>query len=304
MIRHMSGVKYVKYVFHNDDYGLFIEESNRILRCITDGVVNSVSVMGNSTCLDECMKLIGEDVLGKKVLIATHLNVVCGKCLSDPKDVDLLVDENGVFLHKFGKLLMYSYIPFVRGKVRRQLKLEISKQINHILPYMDSEGRGIRIDSHVHYHEIPVFFDALMDVIKEEKLKVAYIRQPKEKISLYLKSGVFFSPINLVKCLVLNTLCFRNSVKYRRFLSGCEERLFLGVVQSGHMTFDKVSKLWPLAKAWSDAHNCGTEILSHPGGVKEEDDLKEITFEGDYEAMTSPLRDAEGEAWIRMKGIV
>ena len=295
----MGNTELNKYIFHNDDYAFFVEESKRIVRCTEDGVVNFVSVMGNSTCIDECMALIGEEVL-----IAVHLNFVEGKCLSEPKDVNMLVDENGVFLHEFVKLLVYSYIPFVRGKVRKQLKIEISKQINHILPYMDSEGRGIRIDSHMHYHEIPVFFDALMDVINEENLKVAYIRQSKERLSLYLKAGVFFSPINLIKSLVLNTLCFRNSIKYREFLSGCEERLFLGVAQSGHMTFDKVSKLWPFAKEWADAHNCGIEMLSHPGAVKEEEDLKAVTYEGDYEFLTSPLRDAEGEAWIRMKGIV
>ena len=283
------------YIFHNDDYGFFVEESKRIIRCITDGVVNSVSVMGNSVCLPECMEMLEEN---SQVLVAVHLNVVDGIALSEPSDVDMLTDSNGVFLPKFGKMLIMSYIPGVRGRLKAQLKREISKQITNVMQHVDG---AVRLDSHLHYHQLPVMFDAMMEIIKEENLNVSYIRMPRERVSLYMKAHQKIKPINMVKALVLNTLCFRNSLKYHKDLSSCEKRLFLGVCQSGHMTYDVVSNLWPIAKDWADKHGCGVEILNHPGGVKEEDDLKHVTFRGDYEAFTSPLRDEEAETWIRMK---
>ena len=318
----------IKYIFHNDDYGFFVEESKRIIRCITDGVVNSVSVMGNSKCLPECIKMVKDsnpnlsvnaasdeinpnrstkDEIGGQVLVAVHLNIVDGIALSEPSDVGMLTDLNGVFVPNFGKMLIMSYIPVVRGKLKRELKREISKQIANVMQYMkddtvlDSTEEVVRLDSHLHYHQLPVMFDALMEVIKEEDLKVSYIRMPREKTSLYRKAHQKIKPINMVKAIVLNVLCFRNSVKYRKELSSYEKRLFLGVCQSGNMTYDVVSSLWPFAKKWADKHGCGIEILNHPGGVKEAEDLKKVTFQGDYKAFTSPLRDEEGETWIKMR---
>ena len=114
---------------------------------------------------------------------------------------------------------------------RQQLKQELSAQIKAVRKYFP-EGAPVRLDGHAHYHMIPVVFDAMMDVIREEELPVSYIRIPREYLRIYLphlKNLQEFSPINIVKVMILNFLSLRAEIRYGKILKNLEKKLLSGV---------------------------------------------------------------------------
>lgn len=293
MDRKSENVPAIEY--HADDYGLFPTQSRRILDCADNGVLNAVSVMTNGPHLGECMEPLrpyGE------LAVAVHLNFMEGRALCP----GLLTDREQNFRASFGSLLLHSYLPG-RGKYRAALREEIRAQIRALLPYLD-EGRGLRIDGHSHYHMLPVVFDALMDVIREERLSVSYIRVPRDPIGPYLRhwrklDG--FRPINLLKVLVLDLLSWRNTWKYRAFFARLERRVFLGVLFSGNMCYQNVSAVLPEAEALAARKGWGVEVLAHPGGVCEPEDASRVTHKDDLAFLTSGGRRKEADMFRKLK---
>ena len=213
----------VQLEFHADDYGLFPEQSKRILHCMEHGALNGVSIMPNSPYLQECMQMLAEASAPQRtsasskdsgfsggtdvpesdtirsaaglsrphppIFLTIHLNLVEGKALSPRHKVSSLTDPDGIFHPSFGKLLLVSCVPVLRGRFLRQIRTEFRYQIRRCKPYFDDPAfcQKIRLDSHVHFHMIPVVFDAMIQAAKLEDLHPSYIRIPKEPVFLYLK---------------------------------------------------------------------------------------------------------------------
>ena len=283
--------------FHADDYALFPTQSHRILDCYRNGMLNGLSVFGNSPHLGECASDL-YPFLGN-MAVTVHLNLMEGRSLCDPGKVPLLINEQGHLDCGFGSLLIRSFLPG-REKLRQQLKQELKAQILAVRKVLPGEV-PLRLDGHAHYHMIPVVFDAMMDVIREEDLPVSYIRIPREYLRLYLPH--FFrlrdlSPINLVKVAVLNLLSGMARLKYRKELQPMEKKLFLGVALSGRMYYENLKVFFPQARKLAGKKGWDLEILGHPGGVFEEADIAKITSADDKAFLTSPLRDREKSMFL------
>jgi hypothetical protein len=198
-----------------------------------------------------------------------------------------------------GAALLRSCLPG-REKYYRQLKQELSAQIRAVQKYFP-ENAPVRLDGHAHYHMLPVVFDAMMDVIREEKLKVSYIRIPREHMGIYfpcLHKLRDFSPINLIKVLILNLLARRAERKYGKELKNLEKKLFLGVFLSGRMYYENIIHFLPRAVALAEKRGMNLEILGHPGGVFEEADIARITSAEDRAFLTNDLRNREKSLFL------
>lgn len=284
--------------FHADDFGLFERQSQRILACCQNGVLNGISIMPNSDCLPRCMRLLEPFV--DNMAITVHLNLVEGRCLSIPSDIALIVNQEGVFNISFVKLLLASFSPS-RKKYLNQICNEFKEQIRRV--YSLCEQKPLRLDSHVHYHMVPVVFDAMIQAIEEERFPVSYIRIPKEHLCDYLSmralSGV--KPINIIKAIVLNILAWRNLHKHRIVLGKMEKKIFYGVVYSGNMCYQNVRKIMKRCKKRVQ-NGESIEILFHPGSVLEADDQEKLTSADDLHFLTHVSRKAEADALIQLKG--
>ena len=285
--------------FHADDYGLFLEQSERILECYEHGVLNGTSIISNGPELNECLKVLPE----KGMQMSVHLNLMQGQCLAPASEVPLLADESGQFYISFSKLL-FSGFTRKREIYKQQIKAEYRAQIQKLLPLFERTGQAIRIDGHAHWHVVPVAFDALMEVIGEDDLPVTYIRLPDEPLTLYLRYLFRLMPfpvINIVKVLLLKMLVCRDQRKWKERLQQMEQKLFLGVMLSGHFDYRRMKTLVPAAEALAAGKGIGLEILAHPGSVRFEKNLKEVTNQDDYHFFTSPAREEEGKAFLQMK---
>lgn len=274
----------VQIEFHADDYGLFPAQSRLILACHAHGNLSGVSIMPNSRYLAPCMEALPADVA-----VTIHLNLIEGKSLSGSPAV---CDKRGELNCSFGRLLLRSYLPG-RAALKEELKSELRAQIQAASAYLT---QPLRLDSHAHYHMLPLVFDALMEVIREDGLEVSYIRIPEENVGLYLrhwKQLHEFSPINVVKVAILNILAARNRRKYGEFLNKLDQKLFLGVFLSGRMYRENVEPLLPDAIALAEKKGWDLELLAHPGGVYNLMEVVRITNKADMEFLCDDLRKKE-----------
>ena len=284
--------------FHADDYGLFTAQSKRILQCKETGALNGISIIPNGDELADCLSLLPDTGLS----LTVHLNLMQGHCLAEPSSVSLLTDQNGVFSVGFCELLFCSLFG-KRDVYKRQLKRELSAQIHALLPVFEKRGLPLRIDGHAHWHMIPVVFDAMMEVIRDEKLPVSYIRIPAEPVSVYLKNFfriLPFPPVNIIKSLLLSILSYVNRKRWKSLLSRMEARVFLGVLLSGCFDLRRMRAVLPDAEALARKRGCGLELLAHPGAVHEESDLIRTTNRNDRLFFTSPARSQEAEALLHI----
>ena len=313
--------------FHADDYGLYLQQSRRILDCAEHGCLNGVSVMTNGSEMPACMDMLQEAAKQGKITypaLTVHLNFYEGKALSEHKKVSLLTNDENIFDISFSKLVIASCLPWMYTKYKLQLKEEIRAQIFALRPYVkcftsdnwtgSSEkaaeaeemsadggkekigGEGLRLDGHGHYHMIPVVCDAMAEVIRENNLNVTFIRVPREEIGMYFrirKNLVGFRPINLVKVLILNTFARHDRKKHRELFEKTAAHVFSGVMFSANMRPENARAILPELKKLAEQKQCDVEMLFHPGGVEEEEDIRKITNENDRIFLTDIGRQLE-----------
>lgn len=148
-----------RIIFHADDYGANKEISQQILDCCKNGgALNSLSVLPNSPDLEECMELLAP--YRERLEISVHLNLAEGPSAADPRQIPWLVDQRGMFAISFLKVLLLSFTGR-RRELKRQIRIEMEAQIGRMLPYVNT----LRIDSHQHYHMIPIVLESILEVV-------------------------------------------------------------------------------------------------------------------------------------------
>lgn len=276
-------------IFHADDFGANQEVSEHILDCYREGALNSLSVLPNGRDLDQCMQMLMP--YRDKVKISIHFNLAEGHCVADPSQVRLLVDERGMFNISFFKVLLWSFTG-KRKELRRQIELEMKAQLTQILPYVKS----VRVDSHQHYHMIPIVLKSILKAVEESGREIEFIRIPAEPLGPFLKQPELwrtYRPINLVKNLVLNVLNLmdvRILKVYRR-----KSAVFFGILLSGRMDLQRVRRLLPEFQRIADRKDMPLEILCHPGGVQSPEALMDIENTDCVRFYTSEGRKIEKE---------
>lgn len=276
----------VRIDIHADDYALTLHTSQDMLACMKKGQLDSISIVPNMSCFGECMELFYEAIpeLPFLPLMSVHLDFVEGKCLAGAGQVPLLAadagksGQSGLIGLSWGGVFALSYLPWKRGAAKEQLKKEIRAQIEAawkaIKQAMTVAGehgiacrqKGLRIDSHQHAHMIPVVWDALVEVLAEEKYPVEYIRNSKEMMGAFVGQVSLwktYRPVNFVK----NRLLAAYSHKVERYSKkhGLEQMYLWGLVMSGHMDYDRIVTLYPKIAAKAGKDRRVLEILFHPG---------------------------------------
>ena len=302
---------------HADDYALTVHTSADILECMKAGKLNSISIVPNMSCFEECMEMLYKAVPALPFLpsMSVHLDFVEGRCLAGAEQVPLLADVgNSVMRLSWGGVFMLSYLPWKRHMAKVQLKKEIKAQIEKVQAAVmhameiakehgiDCKQQGIRIDSHQHAHMIPVAWDALTEVIAEEKYKVEYIRNSKEVLAPFLSEVSLwktYRPVNFIK----NRLLSFYSHKVDRYASAHSmKKMYLwGLVMSGRMDYDRIVRLYPKVAAKAGKGNRTLEFCFHPGIALPEEITAEIGENAARDFYLLTDRQTEKEA-IRLIG--
>lgn len=291
---------------HADDYGYSINTSKDILECMKQGCLNSVSIICNNSHFDESMGMLYNAIpsLPFLPLLSVHLNLPEGNSDSD------------IFPMSWANLFLSSY-GFNKAKVKEELKKEIKKQIftvNEVVEKcidiakdngVEYHQKGIRIDTHIHTHPVPVVWESLVEVIEEEKLHIEYIRNPKEPIVPFIKR-VDLIPSYGITNIVKNRILMFYSSKIDKYCDShnLEKMYMWGLTMSGHMDFDRIKKLYNDMYNYAQKHNRNLELLFHPGKATENEYSSEMNKDYFKNANLSDNRHIEKDAVLRIKEIV
>ena len=305
---------------HADDYALTVNTSRDMLACMLKGQLDSISIVPNMSCFQESMELLCKAVPKLPFLpkMSVHLDFVEGHCLAGADRVPLLVKEGSDLMGLgWGGLFMLSYFPWKRREAKRQLKQEIRAQIErvqaaviHVMELAEGQGvvcgqKHIRIDSHQHAHMIPVVWEALAEVIEEERYEVEYIRNSRERLGVFLSELPLwktYRPVNFVK----NRLLALYSHRVDRYARAHQlKQMYLwGLVMSGYMDYDRIVKLYPKTAARAGRDGRVLEILFHPGLTLPEEVSEEIGAEAARDFYLRKDRHVEMDAIGRMKTLI
>ena len=289
-------------IFHADDFGITPEQSEHILRCSDicggTGALNSLSVLVNSPHFPTCADLLDEHL--DSLRVGLHVNIVEGRCCADPATIPLLVDGNGVFKHSFAELL-FAPRGEMRCAYRSQLAAEIGAQLDAYLARFPQMRGCLRLDSHQHFHLIPLVFAALLNALDARGCTLEYLRVPAEPLAPFALTPAVWTripPINLIKQWLLDYLWRIDRKIWEASALAPYEQLsaiFCGINFSGHMTVDRVTEVFPAFVEYAQTRNMALELLFHPGGYRDSADALNPALDGFVAFYTSPLRAAEGE---------
>lgn len=284
--------------YHADDFGVSIEQSEKILACFTNGALNSISILPNVPDLKGAHILLEKTDTKCELRRVLHLNFVEGKPLAGADKVPLLTNDRGYFDKSFVKLFIWNYTAgkTKRGELKRQLCKEIREQLRAVTS--ENDFHITAIDSHQHYHMIPIVFDCIMSVINEAEFKALDIRQIRIPVDplkpvLFFRDRTKISPVNMLKWLILKTSSRRNRLILRK--NGIEAPVFFGIFYTCEMKWDIVKVLLPLYKKYADRRNENLELMFHPGNLTAKYEMLDINRNELWEFYASDNRFAEAQ---------
>ena len=199
-----------------------------------------------------------------------------GKCCAAKELLPDLVDKDGYFIVSWGKLFFWNFNPFKRKKIKKQLELETTAQINKCVAAGFANADSLRIDSHQHPHMIPLFFDSIVAALKNNNFKAEYIRNSMDPTRFYAFKGIT-SVSNIIKCFILNFFSLHCSRILKKL--NLPINYLCGVFYSGQMD-KRIEKPLKTFLSRSTKQKRVTELLFHPGRMLPEELTKEFTKPG------------------------
>lgn len=285
---------------HADDFGVSVHASQDIIALCRQGVLDSISIIPNMSCFDECVRMYkdAESSFPHPVSVSVHINLMEGHCTADPSLVPDLVDDRGFFRVSWLSLFRDSFISSRRSKLSGQIACEIEAQTDRVLT-SGLSSCGIRYDSHQHPHHIPAVRDALRQCIEKRKKSgvmpsVTFIRNSREPVTAYFSAPrILFSYgiANCIKCFLLNSMS--HEITRLQSDSGCRTTYLCGVLMSGHMDSRRLLLLHAGLLKFAEKHDTVIEILFHPGSVLEKEITDEYVKPGFVDFHLSPDRAVE-----------
>ena len=196
----------LKRIFNADDFGISKGVNAAIEKAHKEGILNSASLMVNQKYAPEAIEKARQM---PDLKMGLHINLTNEEPASNPKDIPLLVGENGKLKNGFVNLLLLSFLH--PCELARQVEIEIRAQIEK---YMQSGLKLEHLDSHRHVHLIPVIFK----VVKKlgDEFNVQRIRLMNENIFNTIKQNQAKSYLfdgGIIKYMLLRFLSWWNGYK-------------------------------------------------------------------------------------------
>ncbi len=294
---------------HADDYALTKNTSEEMLECMRAGKLDSISVVPNTGCFEECMEMLYSAIpsLPFLPLMSVHINLVEGLSLAN--------SGLGPYLgFSWGRLFFGSYTAMPGSPVRTGIKKEIDAQIKKCTEAINKcieiakvnnikcAQKHLRIDSHQHTHHLPIVWKAITDVISENGYEVEYIRCSREPLSVFLSApGLYktYRPINAVKNVIL--AMYAGKIDKYCLKKGMGRMYLWGLLMSGKMDHERVSLLKDAMERRALARDRDLEILFHPGRALKDEMNEEFGSPDANEFYLSSNRDIEREAVMKLR---
>lgn len=196
----------IKKIFNADDFGISPGVNAAIVKAHKEGILNSASLMVNQKYAPQAVEAARKM---PDLEIGLHLNLTNERPAADPKDIPLLVGQDGKLNKGFVQLLLCSV--FHPVEFSRQIETEIRAQVKK---YLQTGLNLEHIDGHRHVHLIPAVFKIVRKIQKE--YKIPRVRVMNENLWNTVKQNQSKSYLfdgGLIKYFVLRLLCFWNGYR-------------------------------------------------------------------------------------------
>ena len=274
-------------IFHADDFGISRNSCDDIIKLLSDGLLDSISILPNMSTFEyavDQLKAFIHSNPDKKPQIIIHLNLMEGHCCAPVESVPDLVDKKGYFKISWGKLFKWNYNPLIKKRIKKQLITEITAQTKKCISAGIFQDNNLLFDSHQHTHMIPLVFSSLLKTcnnLKSQGYKTIFIRNSQDPILFYYNSTrkqksirKTFEIINIIKCLILNY--YSISIKRALKNQSLPVPYLCGVFFSGHMDSDRLESVLPYYSSKAQKQNRKIQLLFHPGSVLENEITEEF----------------------------
>ena len=294
---------------HADDYALTPNTSKNMLECMLAGKLDSISIVPNTGCFEECMDMLYKAIPSMPFLplMSVHINLVEGICLTDSGLGHRLT-------FSWGQLFLYSYTLPPSNAVRRGIRAEIAAQIKKCIPAINKcieiaktnnikcRQKALRIDSHQHTHHLPIVWKSIISVVDANKYDLEYIRCSREPLSVFLSNpGLLgtYRPVNAVKNIIL--AMYAGKIDKYCQKNGLHKMYLWGLLMSGKMDYPRIEVLKKAMEQKAEAAGRDLEILFHPGQALSDEINDELDAVAVNEFYLSSNRALEKNSLLRLR---
>jgi len=145
-----------------DDFGWDLSVNKAILYCYEKGYINSTSLMTNKSGFEDAVEMIHTRPVIKNVGI--HVNFFSGQPNSDFPGKKYLLPNGNWDMSKTSKL-----INFMDAQAKAWFFNEVEAQIQKAI---NAGVNLIHLDSHLHLHTLPAFYNLFIRAAKKYNLKL------------------------------------------------------------------------------------------------------------------------------------
>jgi predicted glycoside hydrolase/deacetylase ChbG (UPF0249 family) len=188
-------------IVNADDIGLNPSVNQAILYCFKENFINSTSLLTNMYAFDEAVDIIHNNP--SIINIGVHANFAEGKPLTNFKSRQFLTADGSWNISKTNKVFQ-----ILNTESKRAFTDELDAQIQRALT---ARINIIHLDSHLHLHTLPAFYNIFIAAAKKYNLKLrmaqtynegsfikfAYRKHINRQITLAgINYSVFFETVN------------------------------------------------------------------------------------------------------------
>ena len=270
-------------LLHADDLGLGAGVDHAIFDLNQLGRLDGASLLVNGptakTASDTWRKLPNPPAL--------YLHLCLTEGPGDTANVDLPTS--------FGRLLLASWLPWQRRRLKPQIQRSLRQQISR---YKQLTGANeIHLDGHQHVHLIPIVLDTVLGLAQTEQ--VTWIRTTAEPLPTDLPLKLWWACVRqggFLKWFVLQCLTKLAKPKLRAANVGTNGS-FAGVLFTGRMTGKALECCWHTNhRQQTSGTRSRAMLLIHPAQPGNIDAMQEQQFTESFVFFSSPQRQHEWQA--------
>ena len=270
-------------LLHADDLGLGAGVDHAIFDLNQLGRLDGASLLVNGPTAQRAIETWRQ--LPNPPALFLHLCLTEGP--RDSTNVDLPTS--------FGRLLLASWLPWKRRRLKPQIRRSLRQQISR---YKQLTGANeIHLDGHQHVHLIPMVLDTVLGLAQTEQ--VTWIRTTAEPLPTDLPLNLWWACVRqggALKWLVLQCLTRLARPKLRN-ANVVTNRSFAGVLFTGRMTGKALECCWRTNHR-QNVSEIGSRamLLIHPAQPGGADAMRDHQFTESFAFFSSPERQYEWEA--------
>ncbi|MBC7399720.1 MAG: ChbG/HpnK family deacetylase [Mucilaginibacter sp.] len=197
-------------IVNADDIGLKPSVNKAILYSFEQGYINSTSLLTNTDFFNDTIDLIHQNPTIKN--IGLHVNFAKGRPVTNFTQKQFLDAEGNWDINKTGKL-----ISVLNNETKAAFLKEIDAQLERALT---ANIKIVHIDSHLHLHTLPAFYNLFIEIAKKRGLKLRLAQTYREGSYLkffyrkYINNKIQVSDINYSKYFVTVEEFLKNNTNF------------------------------------------------------------------------------------------